>query len=134
MPSVSQRLRERAAIIPGVIAVIVVAVWGIDLAIKDELSWGQAVWLVASAGLIGIASLLAVLPMTFALDWLAVRTRFEIRLWLYVASFALLGLALAIATGGLRPYVALLGGGLAGALLAKLSTAGSTASPHRGPK
>jgi hypothetical protein len=134
VPSIRQRLRERASIIPGVIAAVVVVVWGIELTLRGELNWGQAVWLVVSAGLIGLASLLALLPLTLALDGRAAKTRFEVRLLLYVASCALLGLGLAMGTGALHPVAALLGGGLAGALLAKICAARASTSSQGRPR
>lgn len=131
MSSISQRLRERAALIPGVVAAVAMVVWLIELALRGQLNGGQVVWVLVSAGLTGVASLLVLLPLTLALDALAAQARRESRLLLYIASFGLLGLALALVAGAPHPVLALLGGSVAGALLAKMCAAGPSALSQR---
>lgn len=125
LPSRVGDIRERAVVIPGLVAVAVTCCWGADLAIRGDLSSGQFVWLLIVAAVLALLSLPLLVPLTLLLDGLAAPVARVGRIAIYVAVFGAIGATVGLATNAISLAAAVFAGGLTGFLIAVVCR-----SPH----
>lgn len=130
VPSVLQRTRQRATIIPGLIAGVLFVFWGGDLAIRHGLHWSQVAWLLIVVAALSLLSLPIVVPLTLVLDRLAqaVGATVSGRSAIYAATFAAAGASIGLATSVVSLVAAVLAGTVAGFLIARVCANSNTAS------
>ena len=112
-------LRNRLTVLPGIVAAVIVVFWGVDLAVRTDLSSGQFVWLLLVATALALLSLPLLLPLTMLLDRLARGT--AARTTTYVATFGAIGVGVGLATDVVSTLAAVSAGVAAGLLAAALT-------------